>query len=107
MIRVTLSEEKAINVIFAKDEDSFNAGFEAENEVTADVALLKYSQNFKAGFTPTTEVTTDDHSKLKNRDQSDQHPIRAVTDLERQLNNRPTFADAITNTEIEEMLSLI
>lgn len=107
MIRVTLSEDKAINVIFAKDENSFSAGFEGDNAVTADVMLLKYAQSFSAGFAPTTEVTTDDHSKLKNRDQSDQHPINAVTNLEKQLNNRPTLADVITNTEIEQMLNLI
>lgn len=47
---------------------------------------------------------TNDHTKLRNRDADDQHPIKAITGLQSKLNTIPPASEKITNTEIEEML---
>lgn len=47
---------------------------------------------------------TNDHTKLRNRDADDQHPINAITGLQSKLNTIPPASEKITNTEIEEML---
>ena len=47
---------------------------------------------------------TNDHTKLRNRDADDQHPIKAITGLQSKLNTIPPPSEKITNTEIEEML---
>lgn len=47
---------------------------------------------------------TNDHTKLRNRDADDQHPIKAITGLQLKLNTIPPASEKITNTEIEEML---
>lgn len=46
---------------------------------------------------------THDHQKLYNREKAGCHPISAITDLQGELNVRP--ASALTNTEIEALLS--
>jgi hypothetical protein len=47
---------------------------------------------------------TNDHTKLRNRDADDQHPIKAIAGLQSKLNTIPPASEKITNTEIEEML---
>lgn len=47
---------------------------------------------------------TNDHTKLRNRDADDQHPIKAITGLQSKLDTIPPASEKITNTEIEEML---
>ena len=50
-----------------------------------------------------TEIKTDDHRKLTHRDAADQHPISAITDLEAELNVRPS--SALTNQDIQNILN--
>ncbi len=45
-----------------------------------------------------------DHSKLSNRDASDQHPIESITDLKLQLGKKIESVESITNLEIYEIL---
>jgi len=55
-------------------------------------------------FNSVMRVTTNNHADLKNRDAPDQHPIRAITDLEKQLSKKIGTEDFLSNTEIEELL---
>ena len=45
-----------------------------------------------------------DHRLLANRDAADQHPMEAITDLKKEISRIPPPTEAITNSEIEEML---
>lgn len=45
-----------------------------------------------------------DHRQLTNRDAEDQHPIESITDLKKEIIRIPPPTEAITNSEIEEML---
>ena len=45
-----------------------------------------------------------DHRRLTNRDAEDQHPIESITDLKKEISRIPPPTEAITNSEIEEML---
>lgn len=44
------------------------------------------------------------HRRLTNRDAEDQHPIESITDLKKEISRIPPPTEAITNSEIEEML---
>ena len=50
---------------------------------------------------------TTDHSKLKNRDASDQHPISAITDLSNTLSRKMDEGevDVMSNQDIENLLN--
>jgi len=61
-------------------------------------------ETFKTELQETTEVVTSDHDKLVNRDKENQHPIKAITDLSRELNGRLQVDSSITNEEIEQMM---
>lgn len=45
-----------------------------------------------------------DHRRLTNRDAENQHPIESITDLKKEISRIPPPTEAITNSEIEEML---
>ena len=45
-----------------------------------------------------------DHSKLTNRDASDQHPIESITNLKLQLGKKLESIESITNLEINQIL---
>lgn len=45
-----------------------------------------------------------DHNILLNRDLTDQHPIKSITDLNKQLNAKLNTNDAMTNAEIQQIL---
>ena len=45
-----------------------------------------------------------DHRQLSNLDAENQHPIAAITGLEAELERIPEPVEALTNTELEEML---
>lgn len=47
---------------------------------------------------------TKDHNELTNRDLPDQHPIQSITYLQKELNNRLTKTDALTNQQIQDIL---
>ena len=50
---------------------------------------------------------TTDHSRLKNRDASDQHPISAITDLSNTLSRKMDEGevDVMSNQDIENLLN--
>lgn len=50
------------------------------------------------------EGGTGDHRRLAHRDAAEQHPIRAIAGLEKELDRIPEPVEALTNTELEEML---
>ena len=47
---------------------------------------------------------TSDHRFLLNRDAEDQHPIESISKLKEELERIPPPTEAITNSEIEEIL---
>lgn len=51
-----------------------------------------------------TDGGTFDHQQLTNRDAPEQHPIGSISGLEKTLNRIPEPVEALTNTELEEML---
>ena len=59
-----------------------------------DVKFNETNTNFDTDFGETTPggttpgATTNDHSQLTNRDKSGQHPIKAITGLEKALNEK-------------------
>lgn len=53
------------------------------------------------------QVATSDHSKLANRDLPDQHPIGAITDLQKKLEEAGEDPDAMTNAEIDQLWKTI
>lgn len=59
---------------------------------------------FHTTFQEVVEVIEDDHEKLKNRDLPDQHPIRAITNLQKELGSKLDSDGALTNVEIEAIL---
>lgn len=50
------------------------------------------------------EGGTTDHRRLSHRDAAEQHPIASISGLEKELNRIPEPVEALTNTELEEML---
>ena len=53
---------------------------------------------------PPPEGGTTDHRRLSHRDALEQHPIASISGLEKELNRIPEPVEALTNTELEEML---
>lgn len=53
---------------------------------------------------PSGEGGTTDHRQLTHRDAEEQHPISSISGLEKVLNRIPGPVEALTNTELEEML---
>jgi len=53
--------------------------------------------------TPPSGGTTD-HRNLSHREAVDQHPIASISGLEKELQRIPEPVEALTNTELEEML---
>lgn len=47
---------------------------------------------------------TDDHTQLINRDVDNQHPMSAITDLDSTLTTKLDAANALSNTQIENLL---
>lgn len=50
------------------------------------------------------EGGTADHRRLSHRDAAEQQPITSISGLEKELNRIPVPVEALTNTELEEML---
>lgn len=46
-----------------------------------------------------------DHALLTGRDKADQHPINAITGLTNAIERIPPAAEALTNLELEELLT--
>lgn len=57
-------------------------------------------------FEDVQQVTTSDHNKLQNRELADQHPIKAITGLTEELDDK-LEGETITNEEIDSLWKLI
>lgn len=53
---------------------------------------------------PPPEGGTTDHRRLSHRDAAEQHPIASISGLKKELDRIPEPVEALTNTELEEML---
>ena len=63
-------------VTFSESQQSFDAKFSQSNE------------SFETAFADVLIAPTLDHSRLRNRDLDDQHPIKAITGLQSILNTK-------------------
>ena len=80
----------------------FNATMGSELTMSAE---LSTGPEMTAEFESMTQVpTTADHAVLFNRDKPDQHPIEAITGLPDALDGKQEQMDALSNTEIEQLL---
>lgn len=53
---------------------------------------------------PASGAGASDHAFLSGRDRDDQHPLNAVTGLKDEMKRIPPPVEAITNSELEELL---
>lgn len=62
--------------------------------------------DFYGGHDPVIRVPERDHNLLHNRDEANQHPIKAITNLRTRLNEKANKSDIepLSNTEINEIL---
>lgn len=58
------------------------------------------------GFDSVIRVPDRDHNRLENRDMENQHPIKAITNLKYELDNKMGTHDALSNLEILEIMNL-
>lgn len=56
------------------------------------------------GFDHVIEVPERDHTKLENRDQPNQHPIKAISGLRKELNTKLGEGDTLTNEDLLKIL---
>lgn len=61
-------------------------------------------EQFDCTMDPVTHVTENDHTRLLNREEPDQHPMGAITGLDTSLGAKVSAGDALTNLEIETLL---
>lgn len=76
----------------------------SENNV-AFTTDMSGDANFNADFGTITNVSVSDHNKLTNRDADNQHPIKAITGLRTELNDKMKSSDVLTNMEIQAILN--
>ena len=81
----------AFTLKMQSSEQSFDAGFESES-------------GFGVKFEAAQMVSTGDHRMLSKRDAPDQHPIAAISNLDRELSVRSS--EAMTNTDIMAIISM-
>lgn len=74
-----------------EESGTFDASFEAD-------------ETFQTEMEEVVEVVTSDHTKLTNRDAADQHPIKAITNLENSLERKLESAGFLSNLEIQAIL---
>lgn len=81
----------------------FNVQFEGTKNINVE---FNEPNSFGAdlGLGAVIATGSGDHTKLKNRDAEDQHPIKAITKLQETLDATPN--EALSNQDIEEILSM-
>lgn len=112
-VNVRSDKPKVANVTLSSDE-AFPMKLEKVTEIPGgkpgDYEGLKNKPKIN-GVTLVGNLSTEDlkiesvtdHRKLTNRDASDQHPIKAITDLEPELAARPSAV--LTNMDIQRILN--
>lgn len=84
---------------------SYTATFDTTfSDVEKFKTVFTAEETFKTEMTQIVEVVTSDHRQLTHRDAESQHPISAITNLDTELQNRIVAGNALTNTEIENLL---
>ena len=85
----------------------FNVSFEEVNPKTT-VQFEETNQNTDVDFkdSQVVHVSEKDHNKLINRELEDQHPIKAISGLEEELDGKmkPSDLSVLTNQELENLL---
>lgn len=69
-----------------------------------DADLQEHDASITDTMVPVVVVSERDHANLKNRDAEDQHPIKAITKLEQELNNRVTTDSVISALDIIKIM---
>ena len=77
---------------------------ETENDLAASFQEARETFDADFGDSSVVHIVEKDHTKLKNRDAKDQHPIEAITNLGGELDVRSSTG--ISNTEIWEILQM-
>lgn len=70
---------------------------------TFDVSF-EADETFETEMDEVVEVVTSDHTKLTNRDAEDQHPIKAITNLNQTLERKLESTGFLSNLEIQAIL---
>lgn len=77
----------------------------AESEFRISVAVDKPYDDLNPTDPDNPTGGTMDHSKLTNRDLPDQHPIGAITDLTKELSQKLSGDNAMTNAQIDNIIN--
>lgn len=77
----------------------------AESEFRISIAVDKPYDDLNPADPDNPTGGTMDHSKLTNRDLPDQHPIGAITDLTKELSQKLSGDNAMTNAQIDNIIN--
>jgi hypothetical protein len=79
----------------------------AESEFRISVAVDKPYDDLNPADPDSPSSGTNDHSKLINRDKPDQHPIGAITDLSKELSQKLSGDNAMSNAQIDNIINKV
>ena len=79
----------------------------SESEFRISVAVDKPYDDLNPIKPDTPSGGTNDHCKLINRDQPDQHPIGAITDLSKELSQKLSGDNAMSNAQIDNIVNKV
>lgn len=77
---------------------------EFENRAVFHAEMGHDTPPFETGMAQMVRVKENDHTRLLNRGEPDQHPMGAITGLDTSLGAKVSAGDALTNLEIEALL---
>ena len=73
------------------------------DEHNIDADLMEHNASIADSMGQVVVVSERDHANLKNRDAEDQHPIKAITKLSQELNNRVHIDSVISALDINKI----
>lgn len=79
----------------------------AESEFRISVAVDKPYDDLNPADPDSPSSGTNDHSKLINRDKPNQHPIGAITDLSKELSQKLSGDNAMSNAQIDNIINKV
>lgn len=79
----------------------------AESEFRISVAVDKPYDDLNPSDPDSPSSGTNDHSKLINRDKPNQHPIGAITDLSKELSQKLSGDNAMSNAQIDNIINKV
>ena len=74
------------------------------DEHNIDADLMEHNASIADSMGQVVVVSERDHANLKNRDAEDQHPIKAITNLSQELNNRVNIDSVISALDIIKIM---